>query len=75
MAVSCGVADYVLIPAGFRTYSGGAVFDAYGSEIGSGEIVHMFYNPFGAFGAVPTYALVANRTWTCPASPPSKLGQ
>jgi acetyl-CoA acetyltransferase len=60
MAVSYGLADYVLIPAGYRTYSGGAIFETYGSQMGSGDIVHTFYDSFGAFGAVPQYALVAN---------------
>ncbi len=63
MAVAAGVARHVLVPAGWRGYSGPRArgLASNSSDLGIGSVVRDFYAPHGAVSAVHQYALIASR--------------
>jgi len=63
-AVSSGLADYVLMPAGWNGYSGpraGAIVQEMTASIPGGAIARDFYLPHGLVAPAQWYALIARR--------------
>lgn len=76
MAVSFGVANYVLIPAGWNGYSGVRARDVSEAEVEfpMGETVRDYYMPFGSNAPPQWYSLMARRHMHEFETPPEALG-
>ena len=76
-AVSTGIANYVLIPAGWNGYSesrAGQIVDMDVDFMPGGKIVRDFYMPFGMTAPLQWYALMARRHMHEYGTTPEQLG-
>jgi acetyl-CoA acetyltransferase len=77
MAVDAGIADYVLIPAGWNGYSGSRVRETVALDAASlpgGTIARDYYLPFGLVAPPQWYALMARRHMHEFGTTPAQLG-
>jgi acetyl-CoA acetyltransferase len=77
MAVATGVAQYVLIPAGWNGYSGRRAALAVADDVSSipgGAIARDYYLPFGLTAPAQWYALMARRHMHCFGTTAEQLG-
>jgi len=77
MAVAAGVADYVLLPAGWAAYSGRRAREWVATEVSSipgGAIARDYYIPHGLTAPPQWYALIARRHMHEFGTTPEQLG-
>lgn len=77
MAVAAGIADYVLIPAGWNAYSGRRAQDTVVLEVSAmpgGAIARDYYVPYGLTAPAQWYALIARRHMHEFGTKPEQLG-
>jgi acetyl-CoA acetyltransferase len=77
MAVVAGVANYVLIPAGWNSYSGRRARETVASDVSAmpgGAIARDYYIPYGLTAPAQWYALIARRHLHEFGTKPEQLG-
>ena len=76
MAVACGIADHVLVPAGWNGYSGtrGRDFAELDTELTVVATSRDYYLPYGTSAPPQIYALMARRHMHEYGTPPEALG-
>ena len=77
MAVATGVASYVLIPAGWNSYSGRRAMETVATDVSSipgGAIARDYYLPYGLTAPAQWYALTARRHMHEFGTTPEQLG-